>query len=182
MLFLSVNNICKNNIATHSLENIFDYVDHFFFFRYTWLYYAVFQVKMLNVPAYHTCKEFHRGLKDFHVWSFSATRSHELLQENSNELNGITEETLRYCFEQFARIHIAPHFARIMPGSGLCSNYFSSPPLEHKKESGLYLTRIYLGCLEFPKSKDFYYSLFSENISDPRKSTFVGEVKSEVLF
>lgn len=75
----------------------------------------------MNQQKNHICQGIRRFSDDDHVWSFNSCRYQELLEENVNELNGVTEETLKYCFEQFARIRIAPHFAEFIPENGLCS-------------------------------------------------------------
>ncbi|XP_065201003.1 uncharacterized protein LOC135831999 isoform X2 [Planococcus citri] len=142
---LNVTCFCPTEFSTKVLDILkkntlpFDYlVDKCYFCRYTWLYNSVFQLRIMNQQKNHICQGIRRFSEDDHVWSFSDCRYQELLEENANELNGVTEETLRYCFEQFAKTRIAPHFAEFMPEDGLCSKNSNSDFLddEQNKEPG----------------------------------------------
>ena len=83
----------------------------YYVLRYTWLYEAVFKCRLLYDKKKHKCDD-----KE-HSWEFTANRKQELLAENADEINGLTENVFRYCFEQYARIIIAPQFAHRIPGS-----------------------------------------------------------------
>lgn len=59
-------------------------------------------------------------MSDKHVWKFADSRMNELRKENERSEYGVTEETIRYRFEEFARVQIVPYFSKVMV-DGVCS-------------------------------------------------------------
>lgn len=105
--------------------------------RYMWLYRAIFEFKLINGSKYHICKDFRFMMNDKHIWKFDDHRLQELKRENDDPANGLTEQTIRYCYELFARVRIAPYFKHVLP-NGLCSNDFEPilPGNTHSKVKG----------------------------------------------
>ncbi len=81
-------------------------------------------------------------MSDRHVWKFDDHRLEELKCENEDDANGLTEESMRHCFEQYARSRIAPYFAKFMT-DGVCSECFGSDRWEcdFSKNEGIFFFR-----------------------------------------
>lgn len=86
-----------------------------------WLYRAIFEFKLINGSKYHICKDFRFMMNDKHIWKFDDHRLQELKRENDDPANGLTEQTIRYCYELFARTRIVPYFKHILP-NGVCAS------------------------------------------------------------